>query len=1150
MSRYLEAVTERVVIFDGATGTWLQTQDLTADDFGGPDLDGCNELLNVTRPDVVEQLHRAYLDVGADVVETNTFGAFAAPLGEYGLADRSYELAATGATIARRAADDFEDRFVAGSIGPGTKFPTLGQIDYAQLRDMYEVESAGLIDGGADFLIIETQFDLLSVKAAINGARRAMKTSGRDVPLQTQVTIELTGRMLPGTEIGAAVTVMQSLGADVIGVNCATGPAEMYEPVRYLAANSTVPISVIPNAGLPSVVDGKMHYDLGAADMAGHLDTFVNEFGVNVVGGCCGSTPEYIETLVRRLGSTAPAPRDPKPIAAVTSTYSSVALHQDTSFLIIGERTNTNGSRAFREALLDNDLDGCVAIGEDQVAEGAHLVDVCVDYVGRDGAEDIDVVAQRFSTEITVPMVIDSTEPPVMQAALERTGGRSILNSANLEDGDAPGSRLDRVLSLAKEHGAAVICLLIDERGQARDVEWKMEIAHRIFDLATTRYGLAPEDLIFDPLTFPLSTGDDDLRGDAMATIEALRRIKAELPGVATVLGVSNVSFGLKPATRRNLNSVFLHECVEAGLDAAIIHAGKITPLSRIDDEVRTACDDLIYDRRSEGYDPLEALLNIFTEDTVDVALDPFEGLTLDERLAQRIVLGAPIGLEEDLTSALETTRAMDIINNILLGGMKTVGVLFASGEMQLPFVLRSAQTMKAAVSYLEPHLDSLDTTTKGSIVLATVSGDVHDIGKNLVDIILSNNGYAVHNLGIKVSIAEMINAFEEHKADAIGMSGLLVKSTLVMRDNLDELSRRGLDQVPVLLGGAALTRKYVETDLASRYAGPLVYGKDAFAGLDAMAWITGDGERPVSPKRFRPKVQPRIITSDDAPVRAPGVVRDEPIPNPPFFGERIVKGVQLDEIAGYLNTTALLRNQWQYRPETGESDTAFKERMAPDVRKAIEAARADDLLEPRVVYGYYPANSDGNDLIIWEDEEGTRERTRFSFPRQTEDPWLCIADYFRPVGSGVDLATFHIVTMGSAVSERTAQLFAEDRYEEYLKLHGVGVEMTEALAEYWHARIRQELGIGDGDDPTIRGLFRQRFQGGRYSWGYPACPDLEDNLTVAQLLGAHNIGVDVSAETGYQYQPEQTTSAIICHHRQAKYFIARKPREQRNADQ
>ncbi|MGI9584497.1 MAG: methionine synthase [Acidimicrobiia bacterium] len=1150
MSRYLEAVEKRVIIFDGATGTWLQTQDLTAEDFGGPDLEGCNELLNVTRPDVVERLHRAYLEVGADVVETNTFGAFAAPLGEYELADRSYELAATGASIARQAADEFEDRFVAGSIGPGTKFPTLGQIEYADLRDMYEVESAGLIDGGADFLIIETQFDLLSVKAAINGARRAMRTSGRDVPLQTQVTIELTGRMLPGTEIGAAVTVMRSLGADVIGVNCATGPVEMYEPVRYLSANSTVPISVIPNAGLPSVVDGKMHYDLGAADMAGHLDTFVNEFGVSIVGGCCGSTPEYIETLVRRLGSATPAERDPKPVPAVTSTYSSVALHQDTSFLIIGERTNTNGSRAFREALLGDDLDGCVAIGEDQVAEGAHLVDVCVDYVGRDGAEDIDPIAQRFSTEITVPMVIDSTEPPVMQAALERTGGRSILNSANLEDGEAKGSRLDQVLSLAREHGSAVICLLIDERGQARDVEWKMEVAHRIYDLATTRYGLAPEDLIFDPLTFPLSTGDDDLRGDAMATIEALRRIKAELPGVATVLGVSNVSFGLKPATRRNLNSVFLHECVEAGLDAAIIHAGKITPLSRIDDDVRTACDDLIYDRRSDDYDPLEALLNVFTEDTAVETVDPFEGLTLNERLAQRIVLGAPLGLEDDLTSALETTKAMDIINDVLLDGMKTVGILFASGEMQLPFVLRSAQTMKAAVSYLEPYLDTLDTTTKGSIVLATVSGDVHDIGKNLVDIILSNNGYAVHNLGIKVSIAEMINAFEEHEADAIGMSGLLVKSTLVMRDNLDELSRRGLEKVPVLLGGAALTRKYVEDDLASRYAGPLVYGKDAFAGLDAMAWITGDAERPVSTKRFIPDVQPRTPSTEDAPARAPGVVRDEPIPSPPFFGERIVKGIQLDEIAGYLNTTALLRNQWQYRPDNGESDAAFKERLAPDIRKAIEAARADDLLEPRVVYGYYPANSDGNDLIIWEDEEGTAERTRFTFPRQTEDPWLCIADYFRPVGSGVDVAAFQIVTMGSAVSDRTATLFAEDRYEEYLKLHGIGVEMTEALAEYWHARVRKELGIGDDDDPTIRGLFRQRFQGGRYSWGYPACPDLEDNLTVANLLGAENIGVDVSHETGYQYQPEQTTSAIICHHRQAKYFIARKPREQRNADQ
>jgi len=1149
MSGYLDAIAKRTIVFDGATGTWLQTQDLTADDFGGPDLDGCNELLNITRPDVIEALHRSYLDVGADVVETNTFGSFGVPLGEYDLADRAYELSAAGASIARAAAEQYDGRFVAGSMGPGTKFPTLGQIAYADLRDMYEIEAAGLIDGGADLIIIETQFDLLALKAAITGARNAMKGSGRQVPIQTQVTIELTGRMLPGTEIGAALATMQSLGPDVVGLNCATGPIEMYEPVRYLSENATVPVSIIPNAGLPSVVDGAMHYDLGATEMAEHLHSFVTEYGVSVVGGCCGSTPEYISTIVDALADATPAVRDPHLDPAVTSTYSAVNLHQDTSFLIVGERTNANGSKAFREAMLAGDIDACVAIGEEQVAEGAHLVDLCVDYVGRDGAVDIAELAQRFATEVTAPIVIDSTEPEVMQAALEHIGGRSVLNSANLEDGDGEGSRLDRVLSLAAEHGSAVICLLIDERGQARDVEWKMEVAHRLHDIATTRYGLEPGALIFDPLTFPLSTGGEDLRQDAMATIDAIKRIKTELPGTATILGISNVSFGLKPAIRRILNSVFLHECIEAGLDAAIIHAGKITPLNQIDEDLRTACLDLVYDRRTDDYDPLEVLLSAFTDTSAEVKSDPFEGLSNTERLEVRIVAGNAVGLEEDLDLELETARAMNIINDTLLSGMKTVGELFASGEMQLPFVLRSAQTMKAAVRYLEPHLDKHDSTERGSIVLATVTGDVHDIGKNLVDIILSNNGYRVHNLGIKVSIAAMIEAYEEHEADAIGMSGLLVKSTLIMRDNLDELTRRGLSNVPVLLGGAALTRSYVEDDLAGRYPGTLVYGKDAFAGLDAMQWLTGNGPKPETPRKRYPKIERTEQEAVEVPFRAPSISTSGPIPTAPFLGDRIVKGVALDEIAKYLNTTALLRNQWQYRPENGETDAEFKERMAPELRRELATARASDLLQPHVVYGYYPANADGNDVVVWTDSDRNAERARFSFPRQSSDPWLCIADFYKPIDEGVDLAAFHIVTMGSAISERTAELFAEDRFEEYLKLHGIGVEMTEALAEYWHGRMRRELGIGAEDDPTIRGLFRQRYQGGRYSWGYPACPDLEDNATVAELLGADRIGIDVGAHTGFQYQPEQTTSAIICHHRQAKYFIARTPREQRHAD-
>ncbi len=1147
---YLAAVDTGVVIFDGATGTWLQQAGLTVDDFGGPDLEGCNELLNLTRPDLIAGMHRAYFEAGADVTETNTFGAFAVPLGEYGLEDRAFEIAAAGAAIARAAADEFGDRFVAGSIGPGTKFPSLGQIRYRELRDAYQVEAAGLLDGGVDLLIVETQFDLLSAKAAINGARRAMLAAGREVPIQAQVTIELTGRMLPGTEIGAALTVLESLGVDVVGMNCATGPAEMYEPIRYLAANSRVPVSCIPNAGLPRVVDGEMAYDLGAAELAGHLATFVAEFGVQVVGGCCGTTPEYVAELAARCRPLRPAARSPEPAPAATSIYSPVPFTQDASFLIIGERTNANGSKAFRAAMLDGDHDRCVAIAQEQVAESAHLVDLCVDYVGRDGVADMDALAARFATEVAAPVVLDSTEPPVMEAGLERFGGRCVLNSANLEDGDGPGSRAARVFELAREHGAAVICLLIDEEGQARDADWKLRVAKRLYHLATEEYGLAPGDLMFDALTFPLTTGGEDLRRDAIETIEAIRRIKAEFPGTYTVLGVSNVSFGLKPAARRLLNSVFLHECVAAGLDAAIVHAAKILPLNQIEPQLLEICLDLVYDRRRFGYDPLEALLAA----TSDLAAETREredrsGWPVERRLEQRIVDGERSGLEDDLDAALAAGHpALDIINEFLLAGMKTVGDLFASGDMQLPFVLKSAETMKAAVRHLEPHMERSGRSGRGSIVLATVKGDVHDIGKNLVDIILTNNGFEVHNLGIKVGINEMIEKYHEVGADAIGMSGLLVKSTLIMRDNLDELERRGMGSVPVLLGGAALTRAYVEEDLRSRYPGPLFYGKDAFAGLDAMQRI-GEGEPPPEARPRFPRRRAAVAAEPEpAPSRSPDVKVDSVVFEPPFLGSRVVKGVPVADVAAYLNETALFRNQWGYRPENGEDDAAFKDRVRAVLRSELARARAEDLLVPQVVYGYFPVNADGDELIVWEAPDRARERTRFAFPRQPGDPWLCIADFFRPAGGDeVDYAAFHIVTMGPRASERAAELFTADRYRDYLLLHGLGVEMAEALAEYWHRRIREEWGFAAEDGPTLGGLFRQQYRGGRYSWGYPACPDLEDNARVAELLGADRLGIEVGPETSYQYHPEQTTSAIICHHPQAKYFIARSGRQVRS---
>ena len=1147
-----------VVIFDGGTGTSFQAAGLTAEDFGGPDLEGCNELLNATRPDVVADLHRSFLDVGADVVETNTFGAFGIPLREYDIEHRAYELAAAGASIARAVTDEYiaadgRPRFVAGSIGPGTKFPTLGQISYKDMRDAYEIEAAGLIDGGSDLLIIETQFDLLSVKAGINGSRRAMRHAGRDVPLQVQVTIELTGRMLPGTEIGAALTTIDALRPDVVGLNCATGPEEMYEALRHLSEYSRIPISCIPNAGLPQVIDGEMSYDLGAADLARHLSYFVEELGVQVVGGCCGTRPDHIAAVVEKVRPLVPAPRTPEHIPSATSIYSRVSFAQDTSFLIVGERTNANGSRAFRDAMLAGDHDACVGIGEAQVQESAHFVDLCVDYVGRDGVADMSVLAARFATDVAAPVVLDSTEPEVLEAGLQRLGGRCVLNSANLEDGYGPESRAGRVLALAREYGAAVICLLIDERGQARDVEWKMEVAHRIHDLAVNEYGLESSDLIFDPLTFPLSTGDPDLRRDAMETIEAIKRIKQELPGVSTVLGVSNVSFGLNDALRRVLNSVFLHECVEAGLDAAIAHAAKIMPLNKIDPEHLEICLDLIYDRSSER-DPLEALLEAFQGVTVQVvSQDDRAGWPIGKRLEHRIVDGDRNGLDDDLDEALESGLSpLGVINDVLLSGMKTVGELFASGEMQLPFVLRSAETMKAAVRYLEPKMDQADVVDRGTIVLATVKGDVHDIGKNLVDIILTNNGFRVHNLGIKVAIGEMIEKYQEVGADAIGMSGLLVKSTLVMRDNLAELDRRGLAEVPVLLGGAALTRSYVEEDLRSGYPGPLYYGKDAFAGLDVMRRIAEDREPAPAPRPKHPARSAPILIPDPAtvPSRAPSVVSDNTIFEPPFLGSRVVKSLPLDDIARYINETALFRNQWGYRPQNQETDAEFKDRIRAELRSQLGRARSEDLLVPQLVYGYFPANADGDELIIWDDVDRSSERVRFRFPRQRQDPWLCIPDFFRPAdGPEADFAAFHIASMGRAVSERTAELFAEDRYEEYLLLHGLGVEMAEALAEYWHHRIRTEWGFVGEDGPTLHGLFKQKYRGGRYSWGYPACPDLEDNVTVAELLGADRLGITVGEETGYQYHPEQTTSALICHHPRAKYFIARKPREVRRAN-
>jgi len=1151
---YLGALAQRVVIFDGATGTNLQLRHLGAADFGGAALEGCNELLCLTRPDVVEDLHRSFLDVGVDAIETNSFGSFSVVLNEYGIGGRAHELALASAQLARRVADSYaapgEPRFVAGSMGPGTKFPTLGQITYDDLSASYEELAYGLLEGGVDLLLVETMFDLLSGKAAIAACHRAMARHGRVVPIQVQVTIELTGRMLPGTEIGAALTSLAPLGIDVLGLNCATGPVEMYEPLRTLADAAPLSLSCMPNAGLPSVVEGKMHYDLTPEALAEHLTKFVAEFGVQVVGGCCGTTPAHLAEVIKNVRGVTAAARTPVVEPAVASIYSAVAYQQDRSVLLVGERTNANGSKKFREAMLSGDWDTCVDIGREQIKEGAHILDVCVDYTGADGVSDMNELMSRLATQSSVPLMIDTTEAPVARQALSWIGGKALLNSVNLEEGDGPGTRLDLFLSLAAEFGAGVVATCIDEEGQARTADWKVRAARAITDLAVSRYGIDPHDVFIDPLALPLSTGMVESRRDGIETLDAIRRIKDEIPGVRTILGLSNISFGLNPAARQVLNSVFLHEATEAGLDAAIVHASKILPLHRIDEEARTVCLDLIYDRRRDDYDPLSELLRLFDGATTAGSEGPsLEGLSLEERLKRRIIDGARVGLEDDLNLALaEGARPLDIVNDILLDGMRVVGDLFASGEMQLPFVLQSAETMKSAVAHLEPLMEKSDQGGRGRVVLATVKGDVHDIGKNLVDIILTNNGYEVINLGIKVGVNEMLSAVHEHQADALGMSGLLVKSTLIMRENLEIMNEREMSNVPVLLGGAALTRTYVERDLREVYDGRVFYGKDAFEGLRVLDQLgeirRGEVDNPnfgreISEKNVQRRFRETPAVPDPSlPTRGLDVESDNELFAPPFLGSRVAKGISLDEIAEYLNLTALFRNQWGYRPENGEDDRAFKERVSSTLREQLSIAKEHDLLIPQVVWGHFPAASDGNDVVIFTDDTRQEERTRFHFPRQTTAPYLCIADFFRPLESDDrDYASFMLVTMGARVSERTHQLFDENRYSDYLMLHGLGVEMAEALAELWHQRIREELGFVDQDGPTLTGLFRQQYRGGRYSWGYPACPDLTDNAKVADLLESERIGVSVSE--GFQLHPEQTTDAIICHHPKAKYFVA-----------
>jgi 5-methyltetrahydrofolate--homocysteine methyltransferase len=1184
----LETLSQRVMVGDGAMGTQLQEADLTLDDFRG--LEGCNEILNETRPDVLETIHRNYFEAGADAVETNTFGCNMSNLGDYDIADRVRDLSQRGTAIARRVADELttpeHKRYVLGSMGPGTKLPTLGHTEYHVIRDAYAQAALGMVEAGADAILVETCQDLLQLKAAVLGSRRAMEQAGRHIPVFTHVTVETTGTMLLGSEIGAALTAIEPLGVDMIGLNCATGPAEMSEHLRYLSRHARIPVSVMPNAGLPVLGAKGAEYPLQPDELAEALDGFISQFGLSLVGGCCGTTPEHIRKVAAAVApyNDGTAQRGQRHVTyepGVSSLYTAVPFAQDASVLVIGERTNANGSKAFREAMIAEDYQKCLDIAKDQTRDGAHLLDLCVDYVGRDGAADMRALASRLATASTLPIMLDSTETPVLQAGLEHLGGRCTINSVNYEDGDGPESRFVKTMELVAEHGAAVVALTIDEEGQARTAEKKVEIAERLINDITGNWGVDESSILIDTLTFTIATGQEESRKDGVETIEAIRLLKQRHPDVQTTLGLSNISFGLNPAARQVVNSVFLHECQEAGLDSAIVHASKIQPMNRIPEEQRKVALDLVYDRRREEdeYDPLQELMRLFegvsAASSKESRAAELAKLPLFERLAQRIVDGERNGLEADLDEAMTQKPPLAIINENLLAGMKTVGELFGSGQMQLPFVLQSAEVMKTAVAYLEPHMEkSDDDSGKGRIVLATVKGDVHDIGKNLVDIILSNNGYEVVNIGIKQPIANILEVAEDKSADVVGMSGLLVKSTVVMKENLQEMNTRGVaEKFPVLLGGAALTRSYVENDLTEIYQGEVHYARDAFEGLKLMDTIMSAkrGEAPdvdspeavaarekEAERKARHERSKRIAEQRKAaeePVVVPersDVAADIEVPAPPFWGSRIVKGLTLADYTGLLDERALFLGQWGLRGVRGGEGPSYEELVEtegrPRLRYWLDRLATDGVLaHAAVVYGYFPVVSEGDDVVLLtEPKPDAEQRFRFTFPRQQRDRFLCIADFIRSreiadKAGQVDVLPFQLVTMGQPIADFANELFAADSYRDYLEVHGIGVQLTEALAEYWHRRIREELlfsgdrAMATEDPQAVEDYFKLGYRGARYSFGYGACPDLEDRVKTMALLEPERIGVALSEEM--QLHPEQSTDAFILHHPEAKYF-------------
>ena len=1167
----LDAIKTRVVVADGAMGTMIQDANPTMADFQNHE--GCNEILNVTRPEVISGIHAQYLKAGSEAIETNTFGANFANLAEYGIENRIEELALAGAQIARQVADDFsttdKPRWVLGSVGPGTKLPSLGHEKFAVLRDAYQTQCVGLINGGVDAILIETAQDLLQAKSAVIGAKRAMKSLNTFVPIIVSVTIETTGTMLLGSEIGAALTSLSALGIDSIGLNCATGPTEMSEHLRYLSKYSNLPVVVMPNAGLPILGPHGAHYPLTPVELATAQLQFVNDYGAGLVGGCCGTTPAHIQAVADAVAGKKPARPTMIVEPGLASLYQHQPFDQTMTYLSIGERTNANGSKAFRDAMLDENWEECIEIARSQTREGAHLLDVCVDYVGRDGVRDARELVSRLATATTLPLVLDSTEPAVLEAGLECMGGRAMINSVNYEDGDGPNSRFNRIMPLVVEHGAAVVALTIDEEGQARTAETKFAIADRLIKDLTQNWGMNLVDITVDTLTFPIATGQDETRRDGIETIEAIRRLNAAYPGVQSTLGISNISFGLSPAARHVLNSVFLHECVQAGLTSAIVHAARIMPLNQIPAEQLDAAMGLIYDKReydedgNVSYDPLTHFLDVFSgvdsKATRQSRADELAAMPLNERLQRRIVDGEKKGLEPDLDEAMASgMKALEIINDHLLEGMKVVGELFGKGEMQLPFVLQSAEVMKAAVAHLEPYIEKTEDQGKGRILLATVRGDVHDIGKNLVDIILSNNGFETVNIGIKQPINEILSAAEEHNVDVIGLSGLLVKSTQIMKENLEEMNLRGVaKRWPVILGGAALTRSFVEQDLAEIYEGEVRYARDAFEGLrlmDALVKIKrGDTSVTLPPlkKRVVKPVSKLVHTVPDMMPNRSDVASDNSIPTPPFWGTRIVKGIPLRDYSSFLDERATFMGQWGLKPSRAEDGASYEELVEtegrPRLRAWLDRIQTEGLLEAAVVYGYFPAVSDGDDLVILHHgPEGATdggsggvpgtERLRFTFPRQARDRHLCLSDFVASKESGkIDVVPFQLVTMGNRVSEVANEIYARNEYREYLELHGLSVQLTEALAEFWHARIREDLGFSAEDPTEVEGLFKLDYRGARYSFGYPACPELEDRVKLVELLKPELIGVTLSEEL--QLHPEQSTDAMVLHHPEAKYF-------------